>query len=228
MSIYRRVFRYYRPFLPQTVVGLLLSLIGIGLNLLKPWPLKIIVDNVIPKFSLGGHVHFPGFKANWIHDPKTLVLVLCPGLIGIQFLWGLINWVTNYILVKVGLQALLRLRTDLYAYLQSLSLKYHDVRRSSDLSFRVAYDSQSIQTIYNKGFTGIFGSVVTLIGTFATMVQLDWQLTLLSLGIVPLIIVAIYFFAHRIRRESTFIQEQESAVLAQAQEGLSSIRMVQI
>jgi ATP-binding cassette, subfamily B, bacterial len=226
MSIYRRVFRYYRPFLPQTVAGLLLSLIGIGLNLLKPWPLKIIVDNVIPKFSLGAHVRFPGFEANWIHDPKTLVLVLCLGLIVIQFLWGLINWATNYILVKVGLQALLKLRTDLYAYLQSLSLKYHDVRRSSDSSFRVAYDSQSIQTIYNKGFTGIFGSVVTLIGTFMIMVRLDWQLTLLSLGIVPLIIAAIYFFAHRIRRESTFIQEQESAVLAQAQEGLSSIRMV--
>src|SRR6266581_3441664 len=226
MSIYRRVFRYYRPFLPQTVAGLLLSLIGIGLNLLKPWPLKIIVDNVIPKFSLGAHVRFPGFETNWIHDPKTLVLVLCLGLIVIQFLWGLINWATNYILVKVGLQALLKLRTDLYAYLQSLSLKYHDVRRSSDSSFRVAYDSQSIQTIYNKGFTGIFGSVVTLIGTFTIMVQLDWQLTLLSLGIVPFIIGAIYFFAHRIRRESTSIQEQESAVLAQAQEGLSSIRMV--
>jgi ATP-binding cassette, subfamily B, bacterial len=226
MSIYRRVFRYYRPFLPQTIVGLLLSLIGIGLNLLKPWPLKIIVDDVIPKFSLGAHVRFPDFEAKWMHDPKTLVLVLCLALIVIQFLWGLINWATNYILVKVGLQALLKLRTDLYAYLQSLSLKYHDARRSSDSSFRVAYDSQSIQTIYNKGFTGVFGSVVTLIGTFAIMVRLDWQLTLLSLGVVPLIIAAIYFFAHRIRRDSTFIQEQESAVLAQAQEGLSSIRMV--
>ena len=226
MSIYRRVFRYYRPFLPQTIVGLFLSLIGIGLNLLKPWPFKIIVDNVIPKFSLGAPVRFSGVEANWMHDPKTFVLVLCLALVVIQFLWGVINWATNYILVKVGLQALLKLRTDLYAYLQSLSLKYHDVRRSSDLSFRVAYDSQSVQTIYNKGFTGIFGSIVTLTGTFAIMVQLDWQLTLLSLGIVPLIILAIYFFAHRIRRQSTFIQEQESAVLAQAQEGLSSIRMV--
>jgi ATP-binding cassette subfamily B protein/subfamily B ATP-binding cassette protein MsbA len=118
------------------------------------------------------------------------------------------------------------LRTDLYSYLQSLSLKYHDVRRSSDSSFRVAYDSQSIQTIYNKGFTGIFGSVITLIGTFAVMIRLDWQLTLLSLAIVPFIIGAIYFFADRIRRESTTIQEQESAVLMQVQEGLSSIRMV--
>src|SRR6267143_596500 len=217
MSIYRRVFRYYRPFLPQTVAGLVLSLIGIGLNLLKPWPFKIIVDNVIPKID----------NAYFVVEPRDrAILLLCLALVVIQFLWGVINWATNYILVKVGLQTLLKLRTDLYAYLQSLSLKYHDTRRSSDLSFRVAYDSQSIQTIYNKGFTGIFGSIVTLILTFAIMVQLDWQLTLLSLGIVPLIILAIYFFAHRIRRQSTFIQEQESAVLAQAQEGLSSIRMV--
>jgi ATP-binding cassette subfamily B protein len=214
MSIYRRVLRYYRPFLQQTIVGLLLSLIGIGLNLLKPWPFKIIVDDFLRPN--------PTPRGDW----HTWLPLLCLALVAIQFFWGVINWGTNYILVKVGLQALLKLRTDLYAYLQSLSLKYHDVRRSSDLSFRVAYDSQSIQTIYNKGFTGIFGSVVTLIGTFAIMVQLDWQLTVLSLGIVPFIIAAIYFFAHRIRRESTFIQEQESAVLAQAQEGLSSIRMV--
>src|SRR6184192_766194 len=214
MSIYRRVFRYYRPFLPQTVAGLLLSLIGIGLNLLKPWPFKIIVDDFLRPN--------PTPRGDW----HTWIPLLCLALVVIQFLWGLVNWITNYIFVKIGLQALLKLRTDLYAYLQSLSLKYHDVRRSSDSSFRVAYDSQSIQTIYNKGFTGIFGSVVTLIGTFAIMVRLDWQLTLLSLSIVPLIIAAIYFFAHRIRRESMFIQEQESAVLAQAQEGLSSIRMV--
>jgi ATP-binding cassette subfamily B protein/subfamily B ATP-binding cassette protein MsbA len=121
---------------------------------------------------------------------------------------------------------LLKFRTDLYSHLQRLSLKFHDARRSSDSSFRVAYDSQSIQTIYNKGFTNIFGSIITLIGTFVIMLRLDWQLTLVSLAIVPLVVGAIYLFAHRIRRESTSIQEQESAVLAQAQEGLSSIRMV--
>ena len=214
MSIYRRVLRYYRPFLPETLVGLVLSLLGIGLNLLKPWPFKIIVDDFLRPN--------PTPRGDW----HTWVPLLCLALVVIQFFWGIINWITNYLFVKIGLQALLKLRTDLYAYLQSLSLKYHDARRSSDSSFRVAYDSQSIQTIYNKGFTGVFGSVITLIGTFVIMVQLDWQLTLLSLAIVPLIVAAIYFFAHRIRRESTFIQEQESAVLAQAQEGLSSIRMV--
>src|SRR5713226_7304507 len=214
MSIYRRVFRYYRPFLPRTTAGLLLSLVGIGLNLLKPWPFKIIVDDFLRPT--------PSARADW----RTWVPLLCLALVVIQFLWGIINWITSYFFVKIGLQALLKLRTDLYSYLQSLSLKYHDARRSSDSSFRVAYDSQSIQTIYNKGFTNIFGSTITLIGTFVIMLRLDWQLTLISLAIVPLIAGAIYLFAHRIRHESTSIQEQESAVLAQAQEGLSSIRMV--
>ncbi len=214
MSIYRRVLRYYQPFRGQTILGLFLSLVGIGLNLLKPWPFKIIVDDFLRPT--------PSARADW----RTWVPLLCLALVVIQFIWGIINWITNYLFVKIGLQALLKLRTDLYSHLQRLSLKFHDARRSADSSFRVAYDSQSIQTIYNKGFTNIFASVIALIGTFVVMMGLDWTLTLLSLAIVPFIVGAIYLFARRIRRESTSIQEQESAVLAQAQEGLSSIRMV--
>ncbi len=215
MSIYRRVLAYYRPFSAQTALGLILSLAAIGLSLLKPWPFKIIVDDVLQRNP----------QARFGNSP-SLIPLLCLALVVIQLLWGLLNLASNYLFVKIGLQALLKLRTDLYAYLQSLSLRYHDARRSSDSSFRVAYDSQSIQTIYNKGFTNIFGSAITLIGTFCVMLRIDWQLTLLSLGIVPAIVAAIYFFAHRIRRDSTTIQEQESALLAQAQEGLSSVRMV--
>src|SRR5947207_14204828 len=176
MSSSRSVFRYYWPFLPQTITRWLLSPSGIGRNLLKPSPFKIIVDDF-----LRPNPNPPG-------DWHTWIPLLCLALVVIQFLWGVINWATNYILVKVGLQTLLKLRTELYAYLQSLSLKYHDTRRSSDLSFRVAYDSQSIQTIYNKGFTNIFGSIVMLIGTFCVMVRIDWQLTLLSLAVVPAIV----------------------------------------
>src|SRR3989440_4972453 len=215
MSIYRRVLAYYRPFSAQTALGLIVSLAAIALSLLKPWPFKIIVDDVLqrnPNTRFG--------------NSPSLIPLLCLALVAIQFLWGLLNLASNYLFVKVGLQALLKLRTDLYAYLQSLSLKYHDARRSSDSSFRVAYDSQSIQTIYNKGFTNIFGSIVMLVGTFVIMLRMDWQLALLSLAVVPLLFGAIYFFAHRIRTQATSIQEQDSAMLAQTQEGLSAIRMV--
>ena len=233
MSIYRRVLKYYRPFLPQTFIGLVLSLAGIGLNLLKPWPFKIIVDQIIPAtrrtgdtYAIGHHaIKILGLELPQFSD-MGLVALLCLSLVLIQIIWAALNWGTTYIFVKVGLQALLKLRTDLYAYLQSLSLRYHDARRSADSSFRVAYDSQSIQTIYNRGFTNIFGSAITLVSTFVVMLRMDWQLSLLSLVVIPFLLGAIYFFAQRIRQQSTSIQEVESAVLVQAQEGLSSIRMV--
>jgi ATP-binding cassette subfamily B protein/subfamily B ATP-binding cassette protein MsbA len=231
MSIYRRVLQYYRPFLLQTIWGLLLSLCGIGINLLKPWPFKIIVDNILPSFTRRDYsLQSYGFDLFGLHLPvlsvSAWIALLCLSLVLLQILGAALGWVTTYLFVKIGLQALLKLRTDLYSYLQSLSLKFHDARRSTDSSFRVAYDSQAIQTIYNRGFTNIFGSVITLVSTFVVMWRLDWQLALLSVAIVPLLIGTIYFFANRIRRESTFIQEQESAVLVQIQEGLSSIRMV--
>src|SRR5947208_5129596 len=127
MSIYRRVLRYYQPFWGQTMLGLLLSLVGIGLNLLKPWPFKIIVDDFLRPA--------PAARGDW----RTWVPLLCLALVLLQFLWGIMNWITNYLFVKVGLQALLKLRTDLYAYLQSISLRYHDDRPSVASLFRVAY-----------------------------------------------------------------------------------------
>jgi ATP-binding cassette subfamily B protein/subfamily B ATP-binding cassette protein MsbA len=228
--IYRRVVKYYRGFLGRSLLALAFSFAAIGLNLLKPWPFKIIVDQILPghrkvfQFALpplfGSAIKTPGL------DPMQAIALLCFAMVVIQLFWSLLSFASNYMFVKIGLESLLRLRTELYAHLQRLSLKFHDTRRSADSSFRVAYDSQSIQTIYNKGFTNIIGSGVTLIGTFAVMLRLDWQLTLLSVAIVPLLIGTIYFFAKRIRTESTTIQEQESALLTQTQEGLSSIRMV--
>jgi ATP-binding cassette, subfamily B, bacterial len=230
MSIYRRVLKYYRGFLPRSLLALSFSFAAIGLNLLKPWPFKIIVDQILPGRLKVFQFGFPPFLGREIQTPVLdaikAIALLCLAMVIIQLLWSLFSLASNYMFVKIGLQALLRLRTELYAHLQRLSLKFHDTRRSADSSFRVAYDSQAIQTIYNKGFTNIVASGVTLIGTFAVMLRLDWQLTLLSVAIVPLLIGTIYIFAKRIRTQSTTIQEQESALLTQTQEGLSSIRMV--
>jgi ATP-binding cassette subfamily B protein len=233
MAIYRRTLRYYRPFLRDTIVALALSIIGIGVNLLKPWPIKYLLDHVL--VNPGGTdaaqqstKDLPAFLAPAFEQlgALDLVLFLTLGLVAIHLLWGFLNLLTNYLFVRAGLAALLKLRTDLYACLQSLPLRFHDARRSTDSSFRVAYDSQSIQTIYNKGFTGVFSSVLMLVGTFVIMIRMDVILTLVSLSILPLIVWSIRYFAIKIREQSTTIQERESDVLTVAQEGLSSIKMV--
>jgi ATP-binding cassette subfamily B protein/subfamily B ATP-binding cassette protein MsbA len=227
MGIYRRTLFYYRPFLGVTVGALALGLVVTALNLLKPWPFKYIVDGLLSPDSAAAApareqlLNWSGGLPN-----ATVLLILCVSLVLITLLAGIINLLSNYLLIGVGLRALLRIRTDLYAYLQSLSLKFHDERRSSDSSFRVAYDSQAIQTIYNRGFANIFNSSVMLVATFFVMVNIDVLLTFLSLAVVPLIVFTIHYYAKRIRSQSTTIQERESDLLATVQEGLGSIRLV--
>lgn len=225
MSVYRRALLYFRPFLPETLLGTVLMLAGIGLNLLKPLPFGIIVDQILTPAERRPPARVDLTRWFGHMSPAGMILGLCLVIVVVNFLAGLLNLVTNMIFVRVGLQSLLKLRTELYAYLQALPLKYHDARRSTDSSFRVAYDSQAIQSIYSKG-TFIFSSVITLLSTLVVMLRMDWKMTVVALGIMPLVVLAIYVYAQRIRTQSTTIQERESDVLAVAQEGLNSIRMV--
>ncbi len=210
----------------MTAGGVALTLANIGFNLLKPWPFKFIVDGVLDKMA--GTVETSALIGRWCGaaEPAMAILWLCVAMVVISLIGGLINLASNYLFVHVGLQALLKLRTDLYSTLQALPLKFHDSRRSADSSFRVAYDSQSIQTIYNKGFATVLSSVVMLLATFIVMVRMNWPLTLASLAILPPVVWAIRFYAVKVRRQSTDIHERESDLLTIAQEGLSQIRMV--
>jgi ATP-binding cassette subfamily B protein/subfamily B ATP-binding cassette protein MsbA len=221
MSIYQRVLAYYRPFRGQTLFAVGLNVVAIVFGLLRPWPLAYIVDHVIPRKPM------PVLGVDLASWPQAqAVMAVCGLMVIINLTSGLLNLAANVIFLRVGLQTLLRLRTEIYAYLHSLPLKFHDQRRSADSSFRVAYDSQSIQTFYAKAIF-IFQSSFTIVSTFALMWKLDWQLSLLSLAVVPFMLLVMVRFAHRIRVASTYIAERESDVLTVAQEGLSSIKMVQ-
>src|SRR5215213_206719 len=149
MSIYRRVIAYYRPFWRPTLLATLLTLISTAFNLLKVWPFAFLIDHVLKSAPNRGPVIILGRDySDW--PVSTLILALCSLIVLFHVLGGLLNLFTTLTFVRVGLHALLRLRTQLYAYLHSLPLKFHDQRRTADSSFRVAYDSQSIQSFYAK------------------------------------------------------------------------------
>jgi ATP-binding cassette subfamily B protein/subfamily B ATP-binding cassette protein MsbA len=90
----------------------------------------------------------------------------------------------------------------------------------------VTYDSQAIQTIYNKGFATTFEAIITLIGALSIMLPMDWRLTLVSMVVLLPVVWAIRYYSEKIRMGSNTIRERESELLATAQEGLGSIRIV--
>ena len=225
MSIHRRALAYYLPFLGKSIAATLLTLALMPFNLLKPWPFALIIGTLYHLENPNKPIEFLGYDLSR-YPAMPLIGVLCVSLVVIHLASGWLNLASVMIYVRIGLLGLLRLRTELYAYLHFLPLKFHDERRSADSSFRVAYDSQSLQTFYSKA-TFIFQTAITLVSTFVVMCLLDWQLTMLSILVVPLMIATFRIFARKIRAGATEIAERESDVLQQVQEGLSSIRMVQ-
>jgi ATP-binding cassette subfamily B protein/subfamily B ATP-binding cassette protein MsbA len=221
MNLYRRVIGYYRPYLRTIGFSMVLLVIGVNFSLLKYWPVKWVIDNVIT-VGAAGEVRWQGL----IFSPGQAALFAAVAMVVIYLLAGLLGFWRNYVSIEIGLKALLQLRTQLYSYLQYLPLHFHDRRRSGDSTFRVAYDSQAIQTFYNRGFDTVFGSVIALLTTFAYMAAMDFVLACVSLLILPLLWITIYFFSARVRRQTTTLQQEESDVLARASEGLTSIRIV--
>jgi ATP-binding cassette subfamily B protein len=221
MNLYRRVIGYYRPYLATITFSSILLVIGVNLNLLKYWPIQWVIDHVIT-VGPGGVVRWVG----WSFHPAEAALFAALTMVAIYLLAGLLGFWRNYVSIEVGLKALLQLRTQLYSYLQFLPLHFHDRRRSGDSTFRVAYDAQAIQTFFNRGFDTIFGSAITLLTTFLYMFAMDRELACVSLLILPLLWLTIYFFSARVRAQTTTLQQEESDVLARASEGLTSIRIV--
>lgn len=194
-------------------------LIG-GIELLKPWPLKLIIDNV-----LGGRRLSWPFVAGWSRE--TLLLATCIGLVVVYLILGALTVLNNYTTIRIGQSMVNDLRGALYNHLQRLSLAFHNRRQVGDLLYRVTADAYSIQTLTMNGLFPIATSLVLLVGMTLVMLQLDWLLTLLALGVCPLLFVTISLMSAHITAAATVAHERESAIYALVQRTMSAIRVIQ-
>lgn len=230
-AIYLRVFAYYLRYWRPTLLATILTIIQTPFSLLKPIPVAFLLAEVLPALGKAEHGlvlrlwDFFEFSLQPWSLPQ-IVAGCSLSIVVLHLLSAWINVVSQMMYYRVGLQGLLSLRVDLYSYLHSLPLKYHDARRSGDSTFRVAYDSQSLEAFYSK-FIFLFQSFKDLAGYVLAMWALDVKLTLLAMAVIPFMVLTFRIFAQRIRDQATHISERESSVLSLAQEGLSSIRMVQ-
>src|SRR3954470_4521734 len=112
MSIYRRVALYYRPFWRPTVLATTFTLASTAFNLLKVWPFAFLIDHVLRSGPDRGAIRVLGWDfSDW--STPSIVLGLCALIVLFHLLGGVLNLFTTLTFVRVGLQALLRMRTDL-------------------------------------------------------------------------------------------------------------------
>src|SRR5215831_1076220 len=221
-----RIMVYFRAHWQLLLAGLLVTGLGIGTELLKPWPLKVIIDTI-----LGGQA-----PTSWIdqailklfeNNKEILLLVLCIGILGIYASTSSLNLVSKYLLVKVSLRVLTQVRCDLFRHLQRLSFRFHDRHRIGDSLYTLNTNIYALQGIFSDGFMPVLESSVTVIAMVAIMVQMDWELTLLSIATVPVQVLVTKYFADRIQQASSDFYSAEGSVSASAEGSLSSVRLVQ-
>src|ERR1700757_2849406 len=199
--------------------ALLQVLLIAGFELLKPWPLQIVIDN-----ALGGKP-FP--IAALSSSPRLLLLLACVGIVVVHLGAGALTLLHNYTTIRVGQQMVNDLRGALYAQLQRLSLAFHSRQRVGDLLYRITADSFAVQTMIMNGALPILSALVLLVGMLVILFPLDPVLTMLALTIVPMLFVLISIFNRKIVDVATEVRTPETRVYSLVQWSMSAIKLVQ-
>src|SRR5277367_187212 len=211
---------YLRPYRGPVTWALAQVFLITGFELLKPWPLQVVIDNV-----LGGKP-FPVAALQAV-PASGLLLLACLGIVLVNMGSGGLTLLHYYTTIRVGQNMVNDLRGGLYAHLQRQSLAYHGRQRVGDLMYRITADSFAVQTMIMNGILPILSAVILLVGMLFVLFPLDPVLTLLALTVVPILFALIASFNQKITSISTEVRERESHVYSLVQWTMSAIKIVQ-
>jgi ATP-binding cassette, subfamily B, bacterial len=214
-----------KPHLAALCLGLI-AVAGEGTaNLLEPWPLKIVLDDVLRLRESHATV------MRWIHgfvgtDKLAMLKFACFAVLVIAALDAVSTYAEKYLTTSVGQWVTYDLRRAIYSHIQKLSLAFHDQKRTGDLISRVTSDIDAIQSFIAQGLLGVLINLMTLMGMVAVMFYLSWQFTLIALSVAPFLFAIVYTYTRRIKKASRAVRKKEGEITSVVEEVLSSIRVV--
>jgi ATP-binding cassette subfamily B protein len=224
LKLLRVVVRRMRPHMGRLGLAILGVVLAAGLEVLKPWPLKIVIDNVLRGAPLRG----AWVPARALHlTPAAMLAGACVGLVALYLVLGLVNIFNNYISISIGQRMVNELRAEMFDHLQRLSLSFHRGRPIGDLMVRIAYDTFSIQQIAMNGLFPLLSSTVMLVAMFCVMVRIDAELTVVALLVVPVLALLIGVSSRPIERIAAAARVKESRLYTVAHRSLAAIHVVQ-
>ena len=202
------------------------SMVGsAAVDLITPWPLKLIFDYLL----LGQE--FPvrlAMLQEFIGGNNLALLGVLAGSIALIALLqsGFAYW-ENYRTTLVGYELVNTLRRELFLHFQRLSLTYHNENKRGELLYNVARDSQTISDAFTDSALSLVTQVLTMVGMFAVMFWVNWQLSLIPLISFPILLFTYNRLQKRLKKEVRKQRERESGIAAQLTENLSIMPVIQ-
>ena len=215
-----------RPHTRELWLGLLAIAGESAADLMQPWPLKIVLDDV-----LRGKKQDHGWLTALIDktagvDPMNVLIFACVAVLIIATLDAVCSYADKYLTTSVGQWVAHDLRRRIYTQVQRLSLAYHDQQPTGDLISRVTTDIDAIQTFIVSGLLGILVNVVTLAGMIVVLFYINWQFALIALAVVPPLFVIVYTYTRRVKKASREVRKKEGSMISVVEEVVTSMRVV--
>ncbi len=218
---------FLRPYRPSAVVLAVLLVIQIALGALQPWPLKLVIDNVL---NSAEHP-FPEPLGSWMQVLTggsllgALVVVVMGGVL-LQVVNQFITAWAMQVQVSTGQRMVYDLRARLFQHLQALGLHHHITRNTGDAVYRIDVDAYAIENLVMSGLFPLVTSATTLLVMFAVLVSLDVTVALLSLAVVPFLFLCLRYYMTTLVMRTERVKELESKLIERLYEVFSAIRLV--
>ena len=220
----RRIMIRLAPYLRghRSVLGgsVLALLAATAFKLLEPWPLKFVIDFVVPS-AVTYSAEAPPFA------PTTLLAMCALGLVAIVALKALCQYLSTIGFAIVGNRVLTQVRADLFRHLQTLSLRFHAKSRTGDLTMRLVSDVGMLKETAVTAALPLAANVLVLVGMVGVMLFLDWQLTLMALSPLPILWLLSLRISRSIRKVSRTQRKREGELASTGAETMAGIRTVQ-
>src|SRR6202162_3369274 len=211
----------------KTLTLALVAVLGEALtDVLEPWPIKIVVDNIQEAHKLPGRLG--GVITGLFGQNHYAVLNFAVAAVAVIAIVGAVSsYFEKYLTTSVSQWVGHDLRRTLYHHIQRLSLAEHDESRTGDLITRVTSDIEVVQDFITSALLGIVVNLLTLVGMIGVMFYLNWRFTLIALSVSPVLFLVVYTFTRRIKKASRAVRKKEGELLSIVEEVLTSIRVVQ-
>lgn len=226
ISVFVAFRRHLRGYWRGLVVGGVLEIVTTGLSVAQPWPLKVIVDNVLKARGHTGRVGVP-FLNHFAQSPKELLAAAVVLLLLIVGTSALTDYLSTTLMAGTGERMGNDIRERLFAHLQLLSLRYHGEHRVGDLASRVSGDVDRIQDMLVQTLAILLPNILLIGGMIAVMVLVDPVFAALSLAAFPLLSYTVYRSTLLLKRATRQARRVGGELAAATTETLGAIQVVQ-
>lgn len=193
-------------------------------ELAAPWPLKIIFDHLLLDKSVPASLEW---LAPLISRGKpTAIVVVALAIVVIALFRGVFAYFQSFITSRIGHELVYRLRRELFAHLQQLSLSFHARARTGELLTKVVSDTSALKDVFAESALTFAAHSLTVLGMFVIMFSLDWRMALIVLATFPVLTYALFGVYRRIKASARKQREREGAVASRIHEVLSSLQIV--